>query len=459
MRLRVLPLLVTATAAVVAAGAVPALAAPGGPPATATDAAPVSPDSAIGTYFPDTPRRIFDTRAAGNSRLGQGRTVVIAPYLSGVTPTAVVLNLTVVNPTTTGYLTAYPTGRALPRTSSINFGAGATRANLVTVPVGSDGRIAIYNGLGTTDVIVDQVGIYSKNDDAVTNGRGRGGGYHPSEVQRFVDTRSDGGGQLPSFTYFTLPVSFGDGTGPNPIASLAVNVTVTNTRGSGYVTTWDGSSNTPPRTSTLNFSRGTTVANSAIVPVSPCPDCSDNSVQIGIANGSGAGIDVIVDVTGYFDDGSVAAPVRYVPLASPIRIVDSRTGTGVTKLGAGATRTFTPPTSVAGEPTVGLDANVTLVKPTASTYLTLWPQLTNYPKPRASTVNSGAGQVISNHALQEVGTDNEVNVFNFAGTTDVVVDVSGTFEYIAADGTDRRTASGQLHVGRPSPARAAVVTG
>lgn len=454
MRLRVLPLLATSAAAVLAAGVVPAVAAPATPTATPAATAAIPDSSAVGTYYPDTPRRIFDSRGGGNSRLGQGRSVVITPSVSGVTPSAVVVNLTVVNPSTSGYLTAYPTGTALPRTSSINFSAGRTIANLVTVPVGSDGKIVIYNGLGTTDVLVDQLGAYSKNDDALA-GRGRGGGYHPTDVSGLLDTRSDGGGPLLPGYYTTLAVRY-NGTG-SQISALAVNITVTNTNGNGYLTAYDGASSNPPRVSTLNFTKGLTVANSAIVPTSQCTTsaCGGDAAQIGILNGSTGNFDVVVDITGFFDKGNIAAPVRYVPLASPVRIVDSRSNLGVGKLGAGVSRTFVPPASVAGASTVGLDTNVTLVKPTTSTYLTFWPQLTNYPRPNASTVNSGAGQVISNHAIQETGTDSKINVYNFNGTSDVVVDVSGTFQRIA--GADARNAPtrAELAVVGPTASRQA----
>ena len=447
MRLRFLPLLASTAAVVAVAGAVPALAAPV-TPAAAPAAIPDS--SAYGAYYAQSPQRIFDSRSGGNSRLGQGRSLVLPIRVGGVSkPSAVVLNLTVVNPSTSGYLTAYPAGQALPRTSSINFAAGRTTANLVTVPVSSSGSIVIYNGLGTTDVIVDQLGGYSGDTNAA---RGSGGGYHPQQATRFVDTRSDGGGPLPGGYYFPMTVGYGNGSGPNPIRALALNVTVTNAQADGYLTAWNGVPGQLPRSSTLNFTRGATVSNYAIVPTSRCTDCDDNAVQVGFLNGSGANVDVIVDAIAYFDDGTISAPFRFKPLSSPVRIVDSRSGLGLHRMAANQTQVFTPPTSVAGDPTIALDANITLVKPTASTYLTLWPQLSGYDKPRVSAVNSGAGQVVSNHAIQEVGNGNRTNIYNFNGGTDVVIDVSGTFEYIG--GTGGKQASPSMTPGRTTVKRA-----
>lgn len=451
MRVHVLSLLTaTAAAAVLAVGVVPAVAAPTTPAAPAAAPSAIPDTSAYGAYYAQSPQRIFDSRSGGHSRLGQGRSFVLPIAVGGVSrPSAVVLNLTVVNPSTSGYLTAYPAGQALPRTSSINFAAGRTTANLVTVPVSASGSIVVYNGLGTTDVIVDQLGGYSADTAAA---RGNGGGYHPQEASRFVDTRSDGGGPLQGGYYFPLTVGFGNGTGPNPIRALALNVTVTNPRADGYLTAWNGVPGQLPRSSTLNFTRGATVSNYALVPTSRCTNCDDNSVQVGFFNGSGADIDVIVDAIAYFDDGSVSAPFRFKPLSSPVRIVDSRTGLGLHRMGANQTQVFTPPTSVAGDPTIALDANITLVKPTASTYLTLWPQLSGVGKPRVSAVNSGAGQVVSNHAIQEVGNGNRTNIYNFNGGTDVVIDVSGTFEYLVPTGD--KQASGTMTPGSRTVQRA-----
>jgi len=72
---------------------------------------------------------------------------------------AVIVNLTVTNATAASYLTAWPSGRGLPLASNVNFTAGSTVPNLALVPIGADGRIAIFNLLGTIDVIADVVGF------------------------------------------------------------------------------------------------------------------------------------------------------------------------------------------------------------------------------------------------------------------------------------------------------------
>jgi hypothetical protein len=74
--------------------------------------------------------------------------------------TAVVLNVTVANPTATGYVTAYPAGVARPTASNLDFVAHQTVANLVTVAVGPGGTVTFYTNGGTLDLLADLAGYY-----------------------------------------------------------------------------------------------------------------------------------------------------------------------------------------------------------------------------------------------------------------------------------------------------------
>jgi hypothetical protein len=68
-----------------------------------------------------------------------------------------VLNVTVTEPTQSGFLTAFPCGQALPPTSNLNYVPGQTIAASVLVPPGPDGQVCIYVH-GTTHVVVDVFG-------------------------------------------------------------------------------------------------------------------------------------------------------------------------------------------------------------------------------------------------------------------------------------------------------------
>ncbi|MHB1504090.1 MAG: hypothetical protein ACYCTL_08140 [Acidimicrobiales bacterium] len=72
--------------------------------------------------------------------------------------------VTATDTTASSHLTARAIGSSRPLASPFNWQAGATRANLAVVPVGSGGRISIYNYAGSADVVVDVVGWCCRSD-------------------------------------------------------------------------------------------------------------------------------------------------------------------------------------------------------------------------------------------------------------------------------------------------------
>ncbi|MFE4520385.1 hypothetical protein ACFRMQ_40265, partial [Kitasatospora sp. NPDC056783] len=122
---------------------------------------------------PDAPTRLLDTRdgtgtGGATAPVGEGRSIGLQVTGTAGIPannvTAVVLNVTVTNPTSDSFLTVYPNGKPVPSASNLNFSPRQTVPNLVTVPVGTDGKIAFFNHVGTTDVIADLAGYYSAGD-------------------------------------------------------------------------------------------------------------------------------------------------------------------------------------------------------------------------------------------------------------------------------------------------------
>lgn len=131
-----------------------------------------------GMFVPLTPARILDSRTG----VGMPKTVefkALVPRMlnnfemiplkvtgaGGVTTSAgaVVMNVTVANPTQLGFLSAYPDATVRPNTSSINFNQGQTIPNLVTVKVGSTGAVDLYsNSAGQINLISDVAGFYLK---------------------------------------------------------------------------------------------------------------------------------------------------------------------------------------------------------------------------------------------------------------------------------------------------------
>jgi Bacterial Ig-like domain (group 3) len=121
-----------------------------------------------GGFIPLTSARVLDTRAgtgAPKSPVATGGTVHLAVLGVGGIPasgvSAVVLNMTVTGSTRAGFITAYADATTKPGASNLNFTPGQTIPNLVVVPVGADGSVALFNGsAGTAQLIADVAGYY-----------------------------------------------------------------------------------------------------------------------------------------------------------------------------------------------------------------------------------------------------------------------------------------------------------
>jgi hypothetical protein len=73
----------------------------------------------------------------------------------------VVANVTVTEPTAPGNISVYPTGVPQPLVSNLNFTAGQSIPNLVTIPIGADGSITLSNNsTGSSYLIVDIAGYF-----------------------------------------------------------------------------------------------------------------------------------------------------------------------------------------------------------------------------------------------------------------------------------------------------------
>ena len=83
------------------------------------------------------------------------------------------INLTVVGGTQASFLTVYPAGDALPVASSINWPNADAVANELTLKLGADGALNIFNSVGSVHVIVDVVGYLTPMEQLGASGRER----------------------------------------------------------------------------------------------------------------------------------------------------------------------------------------------------------------------------------------------------------------------------------------------
>ncbi len=122
-----------------------------------------------------------------------------------------------------------------------------------------------------------------------------------------------------------------------------------------------------------------------------------------------------------------------VPI-TPCRLVDTRQP-GQAALGSGETRTIDAhgtngpiPGSRCTIPTdaVALSMNVTALAATAETFWTIWPN--GAAQPEASSLNPAPGQPPTPNAVTTpISTSGRFDVFNFAGTAGMLIDVNGYY--------------------------------
>ena len=113
------------------------------------------------------PARLLETRpglstvdglSAGQGLVPAGGIVQLPVVNRGgvaANASAVVLNVTVVEPAAAGFVTVFPCGNSVPNSSSVNFAAGATVANAVVSQVGAGGLVCLYTNVAAhllTDV-------------------------------------------------------------------------------------------------------------------------------------------------------------------------------------------------------------------------------------------------------------------------------------------------------------------
>jgi hypothetical protein len=325
----------------------------------------------------------------------------------------------VTNTTAAGYLTVWPAGVPRPLASNLNLVAGQTVPNLVEVALGTGGQVRVYNAAGSTDVVFDVAGYVA----TPTMTPPSAGLYNPVVPNRVLDTRNGTGApqaQVCAGQVISVRITGTPNIPSSGVSAVVLNVTATNTVVAPSDVTVYPTGSTRPLASNLNFLPGQTVPNRVVVKVG-----TGGSVDFYDAAGH---TDIVADVAGWFTDGSTAAGGSQFVGLTPARILDTRT---TSKIGPGATL-IVPVAGQGGVPSVNATVpptavvlNVTVTNPTAGSYLTIWPD--GAITPLASDLNYVAGQTVPNLVVVKLGADGSIDLFNAAGTTDVVVDVVGWY--------------------------------
>ncbi|MCA1711296.1 MAG: carboxypeptidase regulatory-like domain-containing protein [Actinobacteria bacterium] len=377
------------------------------------DCGPIQP-----TYVSVVPERLLDTRAGTSaspigyvgSKPAAEETVQL--QVTGVGSTnlpsnakAVVLNVTGVDPTASGFVTVWPCGSPMPNASNLNLLAGVNRPNLVVTKVGTGGKVCIYTRRGT-HLLADVSGYFPAPSE-----------YVPVLPERLLDTRP-GTGQIgytgdkpaPEATVRLKVTGRGTSALPADASSVVLNVTGTEATASGFVTVWPCGS-PMPNASNLNLVSGGTRPNLVVTKVG-----TNGEVCLFTRRGT----HLLADVTGYFP-----ATTDYVSV-NPQRLLDTRSGVGYTGVKPDALQTVQLQVTGGSSPVpAGMGTavlNVTGTEATANGFVTVWP--CDQPMPNASNLNLREGETAPNLVISKIDGAGKVCLFTRSGTH-LLVDVAG----------------------------------
>ncbi len=343
------------------------------------------------------------------------RTVVDTEAPPGAT--AAVVNITLVDAASAGFVTAEPCGAASGARTSSNGNAtpGVVSANLSVVPLDAQGRFCLFQSQAM-DTVVDVQGFFVPGGAAGPTGSL----LHVLAPQRLLDTRTDtfcaaGGtcgrnGPVAAGTEMTVTTPL---VPPDAVAMLT-NLTVTSPTAAGYVTADSCSTLTPgPQTrSNTNFVAGATVANLAVVPARSTDGGSE------ICTFTSATAQKVVDVQGWFAPASSPGGWGYTALAAS-RVLDTRVGE---RPAAGTVLRVQGPAGASAAL-----VNLTLVDARSPGYVTADRCSSLVPGPQTkSNGNSTVGRVTANVAVVPLDPDGSFCVY-LSHATHLVVDVQGSF--------------------------------
>ena len=376
-------------------------------------AAASSASAAANGFASVVPYRVLDTRngrGAPAGKVGRRGSIALDVTGSGGVPKcgvgAVVLNVTVTEPTANSFVTAWPSGASQPVASNLNMVPGETVPNLVMCKVGGDGRVSLFNNEGDTHLIADVAGWFPAAD----------GVLRPLDPARILDTRNGNGaptGKVGHRSAVELQVTGRGGVPGSDVGAVVMNVTVTEPNLTSYVTVWPSGS-ARPTASNLNMVPGQTVPNLVM-----CKVGAGGKVSLYNHNGE---THLVADVLSWIPAGET----RFTPL-EPARLLDTRRGQGGGAVGPQGVLDLKVG-GWGGVPPSGATAvvlNVTATEPTGNTYVTVWP--TGSARPTASNLNVLPGQTSPNLVVAKLGTDGQVSFYNNQGQIQLIADVFGYF--------------------------------
>jgi len=322
---------------------------------------------------------------------------------------AVVVNVTAVTPTNTGFVTVYNCDDARPTASSINLEPGGTAfsaaPNAVIANVSAAGEICIYTK-SATHLVADIAGWFPKVST-----------FQSHSPVRVFETRNNGfdvpinytgTGAAPANTVIHVPLKDKAGNQVVPAGSkaVAVNVTALDAAADGDLRVWD--CNGPaPTSKNLTVAAGRTVPNLILASMDIANTTGEICVQTTVA------VDLAIDVQGHFPPAA-----RYTALAGGAQtLLDS-------SVAAQGILGF----EVKNQASIGSDATAVVLTVTgtdtdatiAAGFVTVWPDPTGTcslaSRPLASNLNLSTGRTTTNLVIAKLAAEStKLCIFSQAG--------------------------------------------
>jgi|GEM_PF-497562 len=372
------------------------------------------------------PARLIDTRTGENNvttdgedegagRIDAGTEVELKVTERGNVSSdadAVQLNIGVITPSDSGFVTVYPCGADRPQASNINFDSGATVSNAVFSGVGDDGAVCIYTS-AEAHLIADVTSYVPAGGSPVALDPARLLETRTGENNTTTDGEFQGDDRVAAGETVQLDVTERGGV-PADATAVVLNVGAVRPSADGFVTVYTCGEDLP-QASNVNYVDGGVVSNSVTAQITDGEVCIYTSAETHL----------IADVNGY-------VPVGGSPVAiEPARLLETRdTETAATVDGTfegdgpvgidGVELTVAGRGGVpAGAATVSL--NVGAIRPDGKGFITVYP--CGEDRPQASNVNFEGGDIISNAVSAKVGEDGKVCIYSSV-PTEMIVDVT-----------------------------------
>jgi hypothetical protein len=305
---------------------------------------------------------------------------------------AVLVNVEVSDPTSTGYLRVTP---STPTSSTAvqEFTAGQTISALVPVKL-VNGAIVLHLSAGQANIFIDVSGYWTSTP---------ADGFNPLPQKRVYDSSTT---PLNHHADREVTIAGLGGVPATGADAVLVNIEAQKTTAAGYLRVTPGG--TTSQTAVQEFGPGQAISNMVAVKLSPT-----GTINLHISAGQAH---IFIDVAGYW---TTTGGESFVPLTQTRAYVS-----GSHPLLAGTDKELTM-TGVAGIPSSGVDSvlvNLEIQSPTQAGYVRATP---GEVASATATQEFGPGETISNLVSVQLSAGGAMRLHLSAGSAAYFVDVEG----------------------------------